>query len=105
MGERRSAYSVLVGKHEGKRPLGRPRHRWVDNIEMDLQDGVTGHKEQDSSTWGTGLSIRRIWLLNVGNKFGQHGGERAYQDALFWVIPLCYVMLNTNEVSQPNTTL
>jgi hypothetical protein len=29
---------VLVGKHEGKRPLGRPRHRWEDNIMMDLQE-------------------------------------------------------------------
>ena len=32
MGEERGVYSVLVGKPEGKRPLGRPRHRWVDNI-------------------------------------------------------------------------
>ena len=38
MGERRSAYRVLVGKPEGKRPLGRPRHRWEDNIKMDLQE-------------------------------------------------------------------
>jgi len=37
MGERRSVYRVLVGKPERKRPLGRPRHRWVDNINMDLQ--------------------------------------------------------------------
>ena len=37
MGERRSAYSVLVGKPEGKSPLGRPRHRWENNINMDLQ--------------------------------------------------------------------
>ena len=38
MGERRGVYSVLVGKPEGKRPLGRPRHRWEDNIKMDLQE-------------------------------------------------------------------
>jgi hypothetical protein len=37
MGERRGVYRVLVGKHEGKRPLGRPRRRWDDNIKMDLQ--------------------------------------------------------------------
>jgi hypothetical protein len=37
MGERRNAYTILVGKPEGKRPLGRPRRRWVDNIEMDLR--------------------------------------------------------------------
>ena len=36
MGEERGVYSVLVGEPEGKRPLGRPRHRWVDNIRMDL---------------------------------------------------------------------
>ena len=37
MGEERGVYRVLVGKPEGRRPLGRPRHRWVDNIRMDLQ--------------------------------------------------------------------
>ena len=36
MGERRGVYRVLVGKPEGKRPLGRPRRRWEDNIKMDL---------------------------------------------------------------------
>jgi len=38
MGEERGVYRVLVGKPEGKRPLGRPRRRWVDNIRMDLQN-------------------------------------------------------------------
>ena len=38
MGERRGGYRVLVGKPEGKSPLGRPRLRWEDNIEMDLQE-------------------------------------------------------------------
>ena len=37
MGEERGVHRVLVGKPEGKRPLGRPRHRWEDNIKMDLQ--------------------------------------------------------------------
>ena len=36
MGEERGVYRVLLGKPEGKRPLGRPRCRWVDNIRMDL---------------------------------------------------------------------
>jgi hypothetical protein len=36
MGEKRNAYRLLVGKPEGKRPLGRPRCRWVDNFKMDL---------------------------------------------------------------------
>ena len=38
MGERRGVYRVLVGKPEGKRPLGRPRRRWEDNIKMALQE-------------------------------------------------------------------
>jgi len=38
MEERRGVYRVLVGKPEGKRPLGRPRRRWGNNIEMDLQE-------------------------------------------------------------------
>jgi hypothetical protein len=45
MGEKRGAYRILVGRPEGRRPLGRPRHRWKDNIKMDLQEvgwGVHG---------------------------------------------------------------
>jgi hypothetical protein len=38
MGEERGVYRVLVGKPKGKRPLGRPRRRWEDNIKMDLQE-------------------------------------------------------------------
>jgi hypothetical protein len=37
-GEKRNAYRISVGNPEGKRPLGRPRHRWVDNIKMDLRE-------------------------------------------------------------------
>jgi hypothetical protein len=37
MGEKRNAYRILVGKSEGKNPLGRPRRRWVDNIKMNLR--------------------------------------------------------------------
>ena len=50
MGEGKGVYRVLVGKSEGKRPLGRPRCRWEDNIKMDLQE-VGG---------GTGWSWHRI---------------------------------------------
>jgi hypothetical protein len=44
MGEDRGVNRVLMEKPEGRRPLGRPRHRWEDNIKMDLQDveGVVG---------------------------------------------------------------
>jgi hypothetical protein len=40
--KKRNAYRLLVGKPEGKRPLGRPRRRWVDNIKIDLLDIVWG---------------------------------------------------------------
>jgi len=56
MGEERGAYRVLVGKPEGKRPLGIPRHRWVDNIRMDLQEVGCGYMDwiglaQDRDRW------------------------------------------------------
>jgi hypothetical protein len=38
MGEKRNAYRIFVGNPEGKRPVGRSRHRWVDNIKMDLRE-------------------------------------------------------------------
>ena len=56
MGERRGAYKVLVGKTEGKRPPGRPRRRWEDNIMVDLQDVRCGGMDwievaQDRVRW------------------------------------------------------
>jgi hypothetical protein len=45
MGDTRNAYRILVGKPEGKRPLGKPRSRYVDNIKMDL--GETGWDGMD----------------------------------------------------------
>jgi hypothetical protein len=38
MGEKRNAYRILVGNSEGKRPLGRPRRRWVDSIKIDIRE-------------------------------------------------------------------
>jgi len=43
MDEERGVYRVLVGKLEGKRPLGRPKHRWVDNSSMDLEEVGCGY--------------------------------------------------------------
>ena len=61
MGEERGVYRVLVGKPEGKRPLGRPRRRWVDNIRMDLQEVGCGQVDwiglaQDRDRWRTFVS-------------------------------------------------
>jgi hypothetical protein len=58
MGERRGVYRALVGKPEGRRPLGRPRHRWEDNIKMDLR----------AVGWG-GPQTGLIWL-----RIGTGGG-------------------------------
>jgi hypothetical protein len=56
MGERRGAYRALVGKPEGRRPLGRPRHRWEDNIKVDLREVGWGGTDwinlaQDRDRW------------------------------------------------------
>jgi hypothetical protein len=56
MGEKRNAYRLLVGKPEGKRPLGRQRRRWVDNIRMDLGEVGCGDVNwiglsQDRNKW------------------------------------------------------
>ena len=61
MGEERGAYRVLEGKLEGKRPLGRPRRGWVDNIRMDLQEVGGGCVDwirlaQDRDSWRTLVS-------------------------------------------------
>ena len=56
IGENRGVYGVLVGKHEGKRPLGRHRFRWEDNNKMDLQEVICGGMDwielaQDRDRW------------------------------------------------------
>jgi len=61
MGKRRGVYRILVGKPEGRRPLGRPRHRWKDNIKMDHQEtGCEGmdwiELAQDMDRW------RVLWM-------------------------------------------
>ena len=68
MGEERGVYRVLVGKPEGKRPLGRPRHRLVDNIRMDLLEVGCGYMDwiglaQDRDRWRTLVSaVMDLWV-------------------------------------------
>jgi len=62
MGEERGVYRVLVGKPEGKTPLGRPRRRWVDNIRMDLHEVGCLYMDwiglvQDRDRWRTLVSV------------------------------------------------
>ena len=68
MVEERGAYTVLVGKPEGKRPLGRPRRRCVDNIRMGLQEVGCGYVDwiglvQDRDRWRTLVSaVMNLWV-------------------------------------------
>jgi hypothetical protein len=68
MGAKRNAYRILVGKPEGKRPLGRPRRRWVDHIKMDLTEIGWGGIDwisltHDRGLWGTLVNtVMNIWV-------------------------------------------
>jgi hypothetical protein len=64
MGEGRGVYRVLVGKPEGKRPLGRPRRRWEDTVRMDLKEVGCGREDwiglaEDRDTWRAVVSAVR----------------------------------------------
>jgi hypothetical protein len=65
MGEKRNAYRLLVGKSEGKRPLGRPRRRWVDNIRMDL--GEVGWFDVDLIGLAKDRNRWRVVVNSVSN--------------------------------------
>jgi hypothetical protein len=62
MGERRGVYRVLVVKSEGRRPVGRPRHRWEDSVKMDHQEVGCGGMDwidlaQDRNRWQTLVNV------------------------------------------------
>jgi len=68
MGERRGVYRVLVGKPEGKRPMGRPRRRWQDNIKIVLQEVVWRGMDwidmgQDRDRWrALVIAVMNLWV-------------------------------------------
>jgi hypothetical protein len=68
MGVKRNAYRLLVGKPEGRRPLGRPRRRWLDNIRMDLVEMGWGDMDWECSTNG---EKRNAYRLLVGKPEGR----------------------------------
>jgi hypothetical protein len=73
IGKKRNAYRLLVGKPEGKRPLGRPRRRWVDNIRMDLGEVGWGDVDwigpaQDRNRWRARVnSVLNLFHEMLGN--------------------------------------
>jgi hypothetical protein len=68
MEEKRSAYRALVGKPEGRRPLGRPMHKWEDNIKMDLRQVGWGGMDwislaQDRDRWRSLVNVvMNLWV-------------------------------------------
>jgi hypothetical protein len=69
MGEKRNVYRLLVGKPEGKRPLGSPKRRWIDNIKMDLLEIGLNVVDwiglaQDRYSWRALVnSVMNLWVL------------------------------------------
>jgi hypothetical protein len=90
MGERRGAYRALVGKPEWRRPLGRPRRRWEDNIKMDLRE--VGWGAWTGSIWlrigtGGGLLWMRLWTFGFHKMRGNLNNEVNID---FKILQLCF---------------
>jgi hypothetical protein len=82
MGEDRGVYRVLVGKPEGKRPLGRPRRRWEDNIKIDLQEVVEGRGDwmelaEDRDRW------RALADTRINIKYSNKSNNQMHQSLKF----------------------
>ncbi|KAJ4449269.1 hypothetical protein ANN_00667 [Periplaneta americana] len=90
MGESRNAYRVLVGRPEGKRPSGKPRRRWEDNIKMDLRE-----VEYDDRDWINLAQHRDRWQAYVrpGNeppgslKASRPNIQTIHQCSRYWLLP------------------
>jgi hypothetical protein len=98
MGEKRNAYRLLVGKPDGKRPLGRPRCRWVDNIRMDLGEIGWGDVDwiglaKDRNRWravvNSVLNLRVPW--NAGKLLsGLAESPNSNISQNYWVLDLVH---------------
>ena len=74
MGERRGIYRILVGKPEEKRPLGRPRHSWEDNINLDFQEVGCGGLDwielaQDRDRWQALNAVMNLHVTYTARNF------------------------------------
>ena len=97
MGEERGVYRFLVGKPEGRRPLGRSRRRWVDNIRMYLQEVECGYMDwiglaQDRDSWRTFVSA--VMNLRVSESQMKH-----QLDATLCRFYFCRVTLHVSGAS------
>jgi hypothetical protein len=99
MGEKRNAYTILVGKLEGKRPLGRPRRRWVDNIKI-------VHKEIG---WDRIGGDEKGSLKSETVKYGRESLGTQNRERLRWQGPAAYIkdgpVLSSERAPHRNKTV
>jgi hypothetical protein len=86
MGEVRVAYNILVGRPEGRRPQGRPRCRWEDNIKMDLREIGFGnvdwiHLAQDRDRWWA--LVNTVMNSKFVGKLGRNGNNEGKKHLIF----------------------
>jgi hypothetical protein len=84
MWEKRNAYRILVGKPEGRRPLGRQRRRWVDNIKMDVRKTGWYGKGWDGMNWIYRAQDRGQWSYFVNAVIGSDEPSGSLK---CWVVP------------------
>ena len=102
-------YRVLVGKPEGRRPLGRPRRRWADNIRMDLQEVGCGYMDwiwlaQDRDRWwtlvGAVMNLRVPW--NAGNFLTSCKSVSFSRRTLHHAVSKCRIMCTWCHITEGN---
>jgi hypothetical protein len=103
MGEVRGAYNILIGRPEGRRPLGRPRCRWADNIKMDLREIGFGdvnwiHWAQDRDRWRALVNMFHVLVpLEFGSVRSKSGHAKEPKEFLMTCCSL-YVQTCTCRV-------